>query len=368
MDVDAQALETRGRSRMNLHPEHTKNILVVQTAFLGDVILTLPMIQTLHRQLPSANIDVVVIPQAVGLLANHPAIHEVISYDKHSYGGIATYFRLRKKLRVAEYDLAIVPHRSLRSALIAQGAHISKRIGFDNSSSPGRFTLLARYRADLHESRRNLSLLEPLGIHEPASVLPELYPSSADLLAVDQWMQKWGIHPSRALIAIAPGSVWNTKRWLKDRFAVVAKELSGAGHDVVLVGGADDVALCQEITSTAKSERIFNCAGIFSLLQSAYLIKRCRVLLSNDSAPMHIAVAVRTPVVAVFGATSPAYGFAPYGPSDVVVETNGLACRPCAIHGGNACPIGTFDCMKRITSEAVLGVIQRKLSRAGTGN
>ena len=89
------------------------------------------------------------------------------------------------------------------------------------------------------------------------------------------------------------------------------------------------------------------------MLQSAEVIRRCSLLVSNDSAPMHLAIAVETPVVAIFGATIPGFGFAPYGKHDAVIETDGLTCRPCSIHGGNTCPITTFDCMVRISSDVV---------------
>jgi heptosyltransferase-2 len=106
-------------------------------------------------------------------------------------------------------------------------------------------------------------------------------------------------------------------------------------------------------------------AGQLSLLQSAAMLERASLLVSNDSAPMHLAGAVGTPVIAIFGATAPSYGFGPSGPFDRVVETPGLACRPCAIHGGPKCPIGTFECMERITPDRLLAEIQDLLAKRG---
>jgi heptosyltransferase-2 len=126
----------------------------------------------------------------------------------------------------------------------------------------------------------------------------------------------------------------------------------------MLIGGKEDADLCDKIASGAKEKNVFNTAGKLSLLQSAELIRRSRALVSNDSAPMHIAVAVGTPVVAIFGATVPAFGFAPRGISDVVIETNGLKCRPCSIHGGNECPIKTFECMLAIKPEMLLNNVR----------
>jgi heptosyltransferase-2 len=258
-----------------------------------------------------------------------------------------------------KYDLAIVPHRSLRSALIAKGAKIPERIGFDISAAPGQYTELVQYRESIHESMRNLALLEPLQLRTTDAIYPQLFPSPQDLIAVESLLREFTLRDSRPLIAIAPGTVWNTKRWFKERFAQLGKELDVAGYDVVLIGGDDDVNLCNEILEIAGSSRLFTAAGRLSLLQSGALIKQCRVLVSNDSAPMHIAVAMKTPVVGIFGATVPSFGFAPYGELDVIVETKDLACRPCTKHGGSKCPIKTFDCMTRITVDEVFQNVKR---------
>jgi heptosyltransferase-2 len=151
------------------------------------------------------------------------------------------------------------------------------------------------------------------------------------------------------LIAIAPGTAWNTKRWPREHFARLAQMLSDAGDRVVLIGGPEDAPLCREIAGAAGRAGVVDASGAFSVLGSAELIRRSALLVCNDSAPLHLAGAVGTPVLAIFGATTPAFGFGPIGPRDRVLETEGLACRPCSIHGGDRCPIGTFECMVRIT-------------------
>jgi heptosyltransferase-2 len=344
--------------------ENFRSCLVIQTAFIGDAILTLPMIQVLHKQYPNLAIDVVVVPRAAELFTNHPDIREIFPYDKRSFGGVLGYFRLRKRLRSREYDLAIVPHRSVRSAMIAKGAKIPVRIGFDLSSAPKRFTETVRYRENIHESERNISLLKPLQIEVKETIYPDLYPSRQDHKAVENFLLANGFRNSQQLIGIAPGTVWNTKRWLKERFAQLAQELSKAGNFVVLIGGNDDVNLCKEIEDLAAHPSVINAAGKLSLLKSAALIQRCSVLVSNDSAPMHIAVAMKTQVVGIFGATVPSFGFAPYGQHDVVVETIGLTCRPCTRHGGKQCPIKTFECMDRIRVEEVFQIVMRLIGHS----
>lgn len=331
-----------------------RKILVVQTAFAGDVILTLPLIQMLKRHLSPQTIDVVVVPHAVGLLAGHPAVSIVISYDKRGAGsGLQRLISLAGTLRRNEYQLAVVPHRSLRSAGLVWLARIPRRIGFNTSSGRWLFTDVAAYDPDQHEVVRNARLLEPLGISTKEKELPCLYPSEEDRSVVERFLATNRIGHGNELVALAPGTVWNTKRWLPERFAEVGRRLVHDGFDVVLIGGKGDAALCGAVRQEMASPNVASAAGQLSLLQSAYLIQRARLLLSNDSAPMHLAVAVRTPVAAVFGATVPEFGFAPCGSHDAVIEVKGLSCRPCSVHGGDRCPITTFICMKQITVEQV---------------
>jgi heptosyltransferase-2 len=260
---------------------------------------------------------------------------------------------LARRLKEERYDIALVPHRSLRSAVIVVLGRIPMRVGFDTSSGSMLFSKLIRYRRDSHEVERNLSFLEVFDLGHLEKEYPALYPDSADVNAVDAFLAENGIRSENKTIAIAPGSVWKTKRWLPERFAEVARKLSLAGMRVVLMGGKEDAELCAEIAGNSDKKKVIVAAGRLTILQSAELLRRCAAIVTNDTAPMHLAVAMRTPVVAIFGATVPSFGFAPYGERDVVVQTEGLPCRPCSIHGGDYCPIGTFECMKNITAEMV---------------
>lgn len=341
-----------------------ENILIVQTAFIGDAVLTLPLVQMAKENFPLSKVDVVVTPRSRDLFANHPDIHETIAFDKRGTdSGLFGLRRLAKKLRQRHYDLALVPHRSLRSALLVLLARIPLRIGVDRSAGRFLFTKTVKYRRDAHEVERNLSLLAALGMHAQRKEFPHLYPSADDCKKVDKLLFDLEIvHPEK-LIAIAPGTVWNTKRWLKEHFASLAVNLDDEGFEIVLVGGPEDEALCDDIHSLSRSAKVYNTAGKLSLLQSAELIRRCKVLVSNDSAPMHLAIGVKTPVVAIFGATVPEFGFGPIGPFDTVVETRGLQCRPCSIHGGEKCPIRTFECMNAITYDRVFTTVMSVLEK-----
>jgi heptosyltransferase-2 len=345
-----------------------QRVLVFQTAFTGDVILTLPMIQRLKLTLPEVLIDVVATPAGAAVLANHPAVDQIIPYDKKkTERGLLPALRLARRLRARAYDVAIIPHRSIRSAGLCYAAGIPRRIGF--STSAGRFLLtdIVPYDGTSHEIRRNMALLEPLGIAPNPDELPSLYPSAGDVQVVERLLDGWNVRQHQDMIAIAPGSVWATKRWLPERYHELALRLTEEGFAVVLIGGKEDVTLGEQIAAELAPHTVLNAMGALTVLQSAELIRRCRVAVTNDSSPMHIAVAMRTPVVAIFGATVPEFGFAPVGKHDQIVQTSGLPCRPCAIHGGNRCPITTFDCMKNITVEQVLASIHHVLvaQRAG---
>jgi heptosyltransferase II len=333
-------------------------VLIFHTAFPGDIVLTLPVAQRLRALVPGVHIGMVTIPAASDLLRNHPAIDERIVYDKKgARRGLAGIVGLARLLARSRFDAAIIPHRSLRSAVVCRLAGIPVRIGF--ATSAGRFLLTHRVDDDrnVHEISRNLRLLAPLGIAPGGMELPRLYPDRTDREMVDALLLRHSHLNPGHLVAMAPGSVWNTKRWPRERFAELAGRLAGQGRSVILIGGAADRDLCAEIVAASGSSAVASAAGELPLLGSAELIRRCSVLVTNDSAPMHCAVAVGTRVVAIFGATVPAFGFAPAGQRDVVIDTPGLACRPCSIHGGNACPIGTFECMLRIEAGRVADAV-----------
>ena len=330
-------------------------ILIVQTAFLGDVILTLPVAEALGEVAPGVSVDMLVIPAPAAVLAGHPGIREAIVYDKRGAdSGAGGFLRVLRALKRRKYACAIVPHRSIRSALLARLAGIPVRVGFDASAGKSLFTRVVPYQKELHEIGRNLALLEAVGCAPRPAAPPRLFPSDAERRAVGDFLGAAAAPGAPPLVAIAPGTVWNTKRWPAARFSELARSLAARGYGVVLVGGREDAASCAEIAASAGREGILDACGKFSVLGSAEVIRRSALLVCNDSAPLHLAAAMRTPVLAIFGATIPSFGFGPTGPRDAVMETAGLSCRPCSIHGGDACPVGTFECMLSIAPAAVL--------------
>jgi heptosyltransferase-2 len=324
-------------------------ILVVQTAFIGDVLLVTPVFQVLRRHWPAGRVHAVVIPSGYPVLEHNPNIDRIFVFDKHKQNsGISGLLRLSQQLRREMYDIVVAPHRSLRTALLVRLTGAAIRIGFDLNSGRLCYSHHVPYDRNRHEVDRNLSLLKPLGI-SAGKVAPDIYSTEeerrqiADLLA-----ESWAQNP---LIVLAPGSIWPTKRWPAASFMELAKTLLEHGLSVCLIGGLQDHALCSRIAAVSPKQ-ILNTAGSLSLRASAELLRHARLLVSNDSAPLHLASATGTPTLALFGPTVPAFGFAPYRDNSVVMELD-LPCRPCSIHGGRRCPIQTHACMRDLTAAAV---------------
>ncbi|MDP6051732.1 MAG: lipopolysaccharide heptosyltransferase II [Candidatus Latescibacteria bacterium] len=328
------------------------NLLIIQTAFIGDVVLTTPLLQAAREQLGATYVAAVVRPDAVGVLYNNPAVDEIIPFDKKGVDrGLKGLIRLGGRLREKHFEAALMPHRSLRSALLAWLARIPVRTGFDTSSGRWLLTHQVPYQA-VHEVERNLSLLSPL-TSAPLSFKPTLYPDDTDHTSVDDLLKRHNVRPDEILFGISPGSVWATKRWLPDRFAESAKRLTDEHPGrVVLFGAVEDEALCRQIAGQSGVSPI-DAAGQLSLLQSAALASRCTVMISNDTGMAHIAAAMDTPVISLFGPTVASLGFTPYGNGHKVIERT-LSCRPCGTHGGHQCPISTHACMQEITVDMVM--------------
>jgi heptosyltransferase-2 len=323
-------------------------VLVIQTAFLGDVILTTPLLAALARQ--HGPVDLVTTPGAASLVEKHPAVRAVIRYDKRGTDrGVAGFLRLAKQLRRRQYARAYLPHRSWRSGALARLAGIPERIGFADGSTLLYTSTVQRPGAG-HEVERLMAMAAP-GEEPPVS----LGLDQEDQLEADRWLAGQGI--GGGFTALAPGSIWGTKRW--PYYGELAARLSGP---VVVVGGKEDRSLGDSIAAESGG-RARNAAGELSLRGSAALIARAGLLVTNDSAPLHMATSSGTPVVAVFGPTLPSFGFGPRGPRDRIVEHDHLACRPCSAHGPQVCPLGHHRCMKELGVELVVQAIEELNAR-----
>jgi heptosyltransferase-2 len=293
-------------------------------------------------------------------LQDHPAIDAFIVDDKKGADrGIAGLRHKARALAAQGFTLALTPHKSLRSALLLSLAGIPWRVGF--AQSRGWFLFHQRAQRDpaRHDVERNLSLLEVFGV-EPGACRRtlELPVSPGVQSAVDGKLSALGIDLAKPTIGISPGSVWPTKRWSAPGFAQLIGLLKEQiDCQVVVFGGADDARVVDDVIARSGVAAV-SLVGRISLNELPAAIRRCRVFVTNDSGPMHIAVAERVPTVAIFCATNRELGFYPYSQRAIVVEKN-LSCRPCTTHGGRRCPLGSHACSRLIEPTRVLLAVKK---------
>lgn len=333
------------RSNRSPFPVPRSPTLVVQTAFLGDVVLTTPLLSALAERY--GPVDVVTTPAAATLLEGHPAVADVMRYDKRGAdAGLGRLWKLGRRLRERRYARAYLPHRSLRSAALALIAGAPVRTGFADSAGAVTYTSRVPRPHAVHEATRLLALA---GVAAGQAPEVSLSLTAEDRAAADGWMRAHGVPPG--FVAVAPGSIWGTKRW--PHYAELAAAVAAP---IVVIGGPEDAALAAQVTAAATG-RAWSAAGALGLRAAAALLERAAVLVTNDSVPLHLATAVHTPVVAIFGPTVPEFGFGPRGPRDVVVQQTGLACRPCSAHGPRVCPLGHHRCMVELSVERVAAAV-----------
>jgi ADP-heptose:LPS heptosyltransferase len=316
-------------------------ILVIQTAFIGDVILATPILEALHTAYPNAIIDVLVRKGNQALFTGHPFLRQALVWDK-SNGKYKNLFLLRIAIRRQKYDLVINCQRFAASGFLTAFSGAKVKIGFDKNPFSKRFTHKVSHEIskEKHECERNLELLKPLGISGIAK--PKLYPKPLDH------------KPNEPYVCIAPASVWFTKQFPEHKWVELIQKI-GKQKLILLTGGPSDVALCNRILDKLNGYNIKNISGQLQLLQSAELMREAEMNYVNDSAPMHLCSAVDAPVTAIYCSTIPEFGFGPLSSKSFIVQTNEtLDCRPCGLHGFNACPKGHFKCAETISAEQII--------------
>ena len=311
--------------------------LIIQTAFIGDVILATALVEKLHQRYPDATIDFVLRKGNEGLLKNHPFIGTVFIWDKKQ-NKIKNLLSITKQIRSNKYDSVFNLHRFASSGFIAGFSGGKKIIGFDKNPLSFLFTHKIKHEIGngKHETERNQQLIE--SITDSIAAKPKLYPAKENYDAVNQFKTK-------QYICIAPTSVWFTKQFPKEKWVELIDALPD--FTVYLLGAPGDAAACEWIKSSIKNKQstIINLAGKLNFLESAALMQDAKMNYVNDSAPMHIASAMNAATTAIFCSTVPAFGFGPLSDNARIVETKvTLDCRPCGLHGYKACPKGHFKC------------------------
>ncbi|MBR09277.1 MAG: heptosyltransferase [Rickettsiales bacterium] len=308
-------------------------ILIIQTAFIGDVVLATPLAEKLHQYFPQAAIDFCVRKGNEGLFDQHPFVRKVHLLDK-SRKTIGLY-QLIKEFRSIKYDLIINLHRFLSSGLLTVLSGADQTIGF--RKNPVSFFYSEQYSHDFdgtHEVERNLRLIQ--GITDKETQRPKLYVEHLSTSIKERFGEEY--------VVIAPGSVWETKKLPLSKWVELIKEKL-VDKKIFLIGGKGDRSDCEIIVNQTLGCQVQNVAGELKLLESVTLIRGASMNYVNDSAPLHFASAVNAPVTAVFCSTIPRFGFAPLSDKSFIAESSEhLSCRPCAIHGRKKCPEGHFRC------------------------
>ena len=349
-----------------------QKILVIQTAFIGDLVLATALVESLHEQYPQASIDIVVRKGNEPLFNEHPFINELIVWDKKN-SKYLNWLSILKKMRVKNYDVLINLQRFAATGLWTILANANTTIGFDKNPFSFLFTHKVKHdistlnqnisASAVHEINRNHALTSSLG--EFPLAMPKLYPTKSDY-------EKVKVYQAQKYITIAPASVWFTKQFPLTAWVSLINELKFEGLIYILGGPADKAlgdAIVNEVSklnsntsnisttsnASSASKKIINLSGELGFLASAALQQKAVINYVNDSAPMHFCSAVNAPVVAIYCSTIPAFGFGPLSTNSFIVETQEkLACRPCGLHGKKQCPLGHFNCAQTIENAQLI--------------
>ena len=326
-----------------------QKILVIQTAFIGDVVLVTGLLEDLHIQYPEALIDMLVRKGNEALLHGHPFVNKVLIWNKKEHKYIHLY-KVIQQIRERKYDLVINVQRFAATGLVTLFSGAKQSIGFDKNPFSALFTkrikhIFSKGDIALHEVERNFQLIEN-ETHKIASK-PKLYPSIDDKNAIANYT-------NQPYICIAPTSVWFTKQFPIAKWIAFLHVLP-QNYQVYLIGAPSDAILCNEISKAFPNRSIMNLAGKLNFLESAALMEKAVMNYVNDSAPMHFASAMNAPVTVIYCSTIPAFGYGPLSNDRTIVEIQEqLSCRPCGIHGKKACPETHFNCALKISNDQLL--------------
>ncbi len=337
-------------------PNQIKKILVIQTAFIGDAMLTLPMVEKLYEADPDLLIDVVCNPSTTEIFSSSPFINEVLPFDKRGkHKSVSGLWSFARNIKSRNYTKIYSPHRSFRTALLVLLSDIRETFGFSNSAFKYVYKNVVEYRSDKHEVQRNLDLIGCKYSENSWKIYPKINIPDSVKDKISEYLTKNDIQND--FITISPGSVWATKRYPFDYFLDITNFLLTNRRQVVIIGGEKDV----EVTSLIKAEfsdGVFDSAGCFNLIESIELIKRSSLLITNDSAPTHFGMCTNIKVLTLYCSTVPGFGFYPYNNLSRYLSFDDLYCKPCGIHGHNECPVKTFDCAKKLVPEMIIKTLK----------
>ena len=330
-----------------------QKLLVIQTAFIGDVVLATAIIEKLAKYFPGTEIDFLVRKGNESLLQNNPHLHEILVWNKKE-NKIKNLFKLLFKIRKHRYDKVINLQRFFATGLLTAFSGATESIGFDKNPLSFLFTTKIKHSIGIngnrHEVERNNDLIKQLT--DEAFTMPRLYPSDKDFTTVQPYCGK-------PYVTITPGSVWFTKKYPIEKWIEMIVGFPPE-YPIFLLGGKENTDECNIIKATAGNINVTVLAGQLSFLQSAALMKTAAMNYVNDSAPLHFASAVNANTTAVFCSTVPAFGYTPLSDVSYIIETKEkLDCRPCGLHGYKACPQKHFKCALTIEPKRVVETLKK---------
>lgn len=329
-------------------------ILIIHTAFIGDIVLSTPLIKKIKDTYPDSDITYVTTPVGEAILKNNPYLNNIIVYDKRGkHKGIKGVWELGKRLRYENFNMVITPHRYLRSSVLSWLSRSPVRKGYDIASGSFLFTEKIKYDREKHEVEKLLSFIDP---ENKKRYEIELFPGETEKMKGDNFWKGNELFEKKVIV-LAPGSKWFTKQWPVEYFNKLSRKLRELSNiKIVVVGGKDEIDL------PIETENIIDMRGKTTLLELADILSRADVVVTNDSSPIHIASAFKKPrIFALFGPTIEKFGFFPWSLNSQVFQVKDLKCRPCGIHGGNTCPEKHFKCMRDILPEEVFKEIKKYL-------
>lgn len=333
-------------------------ILIVQTSYLGDTILSTPVIAGVHRLYPEARLWMMTTPAAAGLVERDPLLAGVIPFDKRRQAaGLGGLVGMGLRLRGMGFDRVYALQRSHRTALTLLASGIPRRTGFRNAKLSFVYHHRMPRRPADHDVLRNLSILSGEAPLSTFDTRLRLYPPPPEALGPDAGRL---LKTARPMALLVPGSAQATKMWSWRHYRTVAAHFLDEGYTVALLGGPGDREVNRRV---ADGLAIADLAGRTTVAEAMTVVQHARLVVCNDSMALHLASAFGVPCVAVFCATCPSFGFGPWrNPRAVVVEKQGLDCKPCSRHGGRACPTGTRACMDDLPPADIIASAEKVLA------
>lgn len=340
----------------------TEANLVIQTAFLGDLILSVPVLKRIKKNDPR-RLLIVVCKKGLGeFLLKDKIVDLAVEVEKSNS---KSYEEALKQISQFEVNNLFGIHRSIRSLMFVARVKAKRKIGYSSFATFWVYDDLVEFVPEYPDVLRQFKILETVDADVRAEFLKEDFASLNDPAnSIPEFFayEKPQFSPSREKkIALFPGSVWATKKWTQEGYMRVAELLLEQGYGVDLLGGENEKEICNEIAAKVSGVNVL--AGSYSIAQTIENLKKYALVICNDSAPGHMAAYDNTPVLSIFGPTTLALGFRPWSDNSAIVQNTDLSCRPCGKHGHQKCPLGHHNCMKLITPEAVYSTAMQLLRK-----